>query len=170
MKLRKTEIVTIGQAIANLPSSVDISAKIAIARNKHMYIKPIMEEFADISKLPDAVMKHREGRINIGRIFAEKNEKGDIRMTGGRFTIPIDKTSAYESEIDKYDSENPEVVAEEKNIEKKLQEWLSDTVNVDFVMIKGAAVNKLAKELTPETLSILMPMIEINDEADKKED
>lgn len=167
--IKQGDIVILNNVIQNLPSSLEVSTKVIIAKNKNAFVKNIVDEYYDISKPSDEIQKLRDGRMAVARAFAMKDKEGNIMIQGGNYTIGSGQRDAYKVALDAFNLEYKDVVEEERKLETDVQEWLRTDVDIDFIPIRKGLIDKMAKDLTPETLSALVPLFEADD-AEKKED
>jgi hypothetical protein len=130
----------------------------AISKNKRLIeteVKSIQDAYSN-RKVPEDVSKFEQERIETCRSFGDKNEAGEPIVLKGRFVIPPEKLTEFDTVISELSEKYKDALAEKEKLEQELMDLMQEEIDLSLHVIK---VGDLPDEISASQIDILGEMV-----------
>ena len=157
--MKNKQLYELLEGIRQAGSLKGIKFTYGLARNKKLVEKEI-EILSEVSKPNEDFEELEKKRIELCKVHAEKDEKGEpkIEMIGNtpKSSYVIEDKKKFEKELEKMMKENAKVVEAQEEKNKQFMELLEENSEFKPYMIEFVDI---PEDITSETISKLIDLI-----------
>jgi len=154
-KMKRSQLFQMLHAVNSL-AQVKGTCRFAysIAKNKKL-LTDETELMRDTVKPTPELIKFDEGRVELCKIHADKDEKGEPKTENGNF-VGLTKNSVFEKALNEYREKNKAILDAQKKREDDFNKLLEEEIDFDFWEIK---MSDIPDGVVGEQIEPLLPII-----------
>lgn len=161
VKLKRSEILSMYNALANLPTVNNMEVAFTLAVNKNVVLKPIAESIQEQLKPSKEYTSYERERIALCEEFSQ-DENGEVVKDNNNFLINEGRKKEFYSKLKDLKHAHKSTIDNEVERLKGVEDYLKKEQSVDLGMIPKTELTScnVFKEISVNLLACILPMID----------